>query len=318
MEQSIPAFGRWRRELVRNAGGAVTALAVGARDGAPAVVRSPSRRRLRRFLRNRPAAVSAVVVIVLLLAAIVGPLFAQDPTLVNLNNPLANPSGAHLLGTDDLGRDLFARVLDGGRVSFIVAFCATAIAVIPAGIFGVLAGYTRGIFDEIISRIFDILLAIPVLLLAIVIVSALGPSLSSLIVAIGISDIPRYGRLFRALTLEAKEREYVRSALVLGYSAPRVMIKHILPNIYLPVMIIATGNLGKVALAEASLSYLGVGVQPPQASWGNIISEGQPYLQYHPILALAPGIALSALTLAFSFVGDGLRDAFDVRDQAAG
>jgi peptide/nickel transport system permease protein len=181
-------------------------------------------------------------------------------------------------------------------------------------VLGIVAGYFGGILDDGLSRIFDILLAFPMLLLAIVVVAALGPSLTSVIIAIGISDVPRYGRLFRALTLELRDREFMRSAVALGYSKTRIILRHLLPNIYVPVLVIATGSMGKVALSESALSFLGVGVKPPQPSWGNIIAEGQPFLQYSPLIAVAPGVALTMLTIAFSFMGDGLRDAFDVRE----
>jgi peptide/nickel transport system permease protein len=289
-------------------------------DAPEAIAPVPPRRvsvRMRRFRQNRAAAVAGVIILILLVACVIGPFFAQDPTLVVVTDRFATPSAAHWLGTDDLGRDVLARILSGGRVAFLVAVLATAVAVIPACVLGIIAGYRGGLADDLFSRIFDVLLAIPSLLLGIIVVSALGPSLPSIIIAIGIADIPRYGRLFRALTLEAKEREYVASAVALGYSGLRISLRHILPNIYVPVMVIATSLMGRVALSEASLSFLGVGIQPPHASWGNMISEGQQFLQSSPILALAPGVALTILTLAFSFFGDGLRTAFDVREPGA-
>jgi peptide/nickel transport system permease protein len=273
--------------------------------------------RLRRFLANKPAVISAVILILMLLAVVIGPFFAQHPNVSDITAKLQGHSSAHFFGTDDFGRDILARVLVGGRVSFIVAFAATAVSVVGGGILGLIAGYWRGPVDDVISRIFDILLAFPMLLLAIVILAALGPSLPAEIIAIGVSDFPRYGRLVRAMTLEAKEREYVRSAVALGYSRRRIIIRHIIPNIYTGVLVVATGNMGKVALAEAALSFLGIGVQLPQASWGNMISEGQPFLQIAPLIALVAGIAITVMTICFAFLGDGLRDAFDIREAGA-
>lgn len=280
----------------------------------------PARRertRLRRFMASKPAVVSAVILILLLLAVVIGPFFTVDPNVANITGKLQGHSAAHWFGTDDFGRDVLARALLGGRVSFIVAFGATAVSVIGGGILGLLAGYWRGPIDDVISRIFDILLAFPMLLLAIVILAALGPSLASEIIAIGVSDFPRYGRLVRAMTLEAKEREYVRSAVTLGYSKRRIIGRHIIPNIYTGVLVVATGNMGKVALAEAALSFLGIGIQRPQPSWGNMISEGQAFLQIAPLIALVPGVAVTVMTICFAFTGDGLRDAFDIREAGA-
>ena len=284
----------------------------------PAVSRPRVRRfrtATRRFFRNYLATFSLIVVLLLLLASIIGPFLLPSPTHADVGNKLAMPSQEHLLGTDELGRDLLARILAGGRVSFFVAIMATVLSVVPAGILGITAGYFSGWVDGALGRTFDILLAVPTLLLTIVIVAAIGPTMTSIIVAISIADIPRYGRLFRALTMEVKETEFVKGAIALGYTNFRVAVHHILPNIYISIMVVATGHMGKVALAEGSLSFLGVGIQPPQASWGNIIAEGQHYLRYFPIIALSAGIALTAMTLAFAFVGDGLRDAFDVREQ---
>jgi peptide/nickel transport system permease protein len=275
---------------------------------------SMARGRLNRFLASKPAVVGLVVIIILFLATLIGPHFSQDPNVTHILDKFQSPSHEHRLGTDAVGRDILARVLLGGRVSFIVAFCATGLAVLLGGVLGVTAGYSRRWVDEGVSRVFDTLLAFPLLLLAIVILAALGPTMPAEILAIGISDTPRFGRLYRALTLEAKDREYVKSAKVLGYSRARIIFKHILPNIYVSVLVIATGNLGKTALAEAALSFLGIGVQRPTPSWGNMIADGRPYLQYAAWIALVPGIALTAFTLSFAFLGDGLRDAFDVRE----
>jgi peptide/nickel transport system permease protein len=278
---------------------------------------SRDRTPLRRFLSSKPAVVSAVILTLLLLAVIIGPFFTADPNVSDILAKLQGHSSAHFFGTDDFGRDILGRALLGGRISFIVAFAATAVAVIGGGVLGIVAGYWRGPADDVISRIFDILLAFPMLLLAIIILAALGPSLTAEIIAIGVSDFPRYGRLVRAMTLEAKEREYVRSAMVLGYSKRRILSRHIIPNIYSGVLVVATGNMGKVALAEAALSFLGIGIQRPQPSWGNMISEGQAFLQIAPAIALVPGIAVTVMAICFAFVGDGLRDAFDIREAGA-
>jgi peptide/nickel transport system permease protein len=278
------------------------------------ILRLSSGRVVRRILSNRAAVVAGSLLLLFLVACIVGPFFVDDPTIIHLNNRFADPSSDNILGTDHLGRDLLARLLSGGRVSFLVAIGATIAGLLPSLALGLAAGYFGGRVDEAVSRFIDVLLTIPTLLLAIIVVAVLGPSLPSLVVAIAIGDIPRYARLVRAITLEVKDREYVLSAVALGYSSFRVMLRHVLPNVYVPVIVIATGNMGRVALSEASLSFLGAGIQPPNASWGNMIAESQRFLQYSPLLAVIPGVALSAVTIGFSFLGDGLRDALDIRE----
>lgn len=288
---------------------------VGAETQPRRSIRAAFRSPLRRFSRNRSAVVGALALMVVGLAALLGPLVAPDPLHVNVALRLQPPgTEGHLLGTDALGRDILARVLDGGRVSLLVAIVSSVVALMPAMLIGVTAGYFRGFVDDALSRIFDVLLTFPTLLLAIIVVAALGPSLGSIIVAVGVAYVPRYGRLFRALTLATREREYIQAANALGYSDLRVAAIHILPNILLPVIVIAAGNMGRVALAEASLSFLGAGVQVPQPSWGNMIAEGQRFLQYYPWVALVPGVILTVVTVSFAFVGDGLRDAYDVKD----
>jgi peptide/nickel transport system permease protein len=273
-----------------------------------------SQRPVRRFLSNRAAVVAGVVIVLFALVSIIGPFVLGSGTRVGLGDRFAPASAEHLLGTDHLGRDLLTRIVEGGRVSLTVAVFATFLGLVPALALGMAAGYFGGFVDDALSRTFEIIQTFPTLLLALVFVQVLGPSLSSLIIAIAIADMPKYARLVRALTLEVRTREYIASATSLGYSAFRIMGRHILPNVYVPVIVIATGSMGNVALAEAALSFLGAGIQPPDPSWGNIVSESQRYLQYYPLLALVPGIALSILTVAFVFFGDGLRDALDVRE----
>lgn len=272
---------------------------------------------LRRFMGNRLGVVSVVWLAVIVLAAAFGPFVAQDPNHVDVLNRFAAPSWEHPFGTDQLGRDLFARVLAGGRVSLATAFLATAAAMLVGFALGMFTGYRGGMIDEVLSRIFDILTTFPTLLLGIVIVVALGPSLTSVIIAVAASYVPLYGRLFRAGTIEVKNQEYVHGVVALGFHPVRIAVRHVLPNIIVPILVIAAGAMGRVALAEASLSFLGAGVQPPRASWGNMMAEGQPFLQIYPWFPVIPGTILTSVTIAFSFVGDALRDAFDLRASTA-
>jgi ABC-type dipeptide/oligopeptide/nickel transport system permease subunit len=268
----------------------------------------------RRFVHNAPGMTGAILVVLIALAGLIGPSFTGDPNLANVLDKLAPPSAAHPLGTDQLGRDLLARVLIGARVALLVSVAATALGLAIAMTLGVVAGYFGGILDEILSRAFDVIVTFPMILLGVLIVVALGPSLPAVCLAIGIAVTPRYGRQFRVLTKSVVQREYVQAGKAQGYSSLRMIARHVLPNIMLPIAVIAAGNMGRLAVAEASLSYLGAGIRPPDASWGNMISEGQQYLQTSPGLAVFPGIALCLLAIAFSFVGDALRDAFDLTE----
>jgi peptide/nickel transport system permease protein len=269
---------------------------------------------LRRFVGNVPGVASAVVIVLMVLTAIIGPYFAPDPNMADVLNSLAPPSWAHWLGTDDLGRDVIARLLRGARVALIVSIAASALAILIAMFLGVIAGYFGGIVDDLLSRVFDVIVTFPMILLAVLIVVALGPSLIAVCIAIAAAVTPRYGRQFRVLTKSVAQREYVQAVIAQGYNPVRIIVRHVLPNIMLPIAVIAAGNMGRLAVAEASLSYLGAGVRPPDASWGNMISEGQEFLQTAPGLAVFPGIALCVLAIAFSFVGDALRDAFDLTE----
>jgi peptide/nickel transport system permease protein len=268
----------------------------------------------RRFMKNRLGVISLIWLLFVALASIFGPLLTHDPNYADVSSLLKPPSWEHPFGTDHIGRDMLARILMGGRVSLTTAIVATLLALVAGFLLGATTGYVGGSVDELLSRIFDILTTFPTLLLGILVVVILGPSLTSVIIAVAISYVPIYGRLFRAGTLGAKKQEYVLGVVALGISPVRVMIGHILPNIMIPVLVIATGNMGRAALAEASLSFIGAGVQPPDASWGNMMAAGQPFLQIFPWYAVIPGTILTSITVAFSFVGDALRDAFDLRE----
>lgn len=268
----------------------------------------------RRFVRNVPGVLGAIVVVLIALAAAIGPSFAADPNLADVLHKLASPSSAHLFGTDDLGRDVLARTLVGGRVALEVSVLATLLGMAIAMLLGVAAGYFGGILDELLSRAFDVIVTFPMILLAVLIVVALGPSVTAVCIAISIVVVPRYGRQFRVLTKACVQREFVQAVVAQGYSSIRIIARHVVPNIILPIAVIALGNMGRLAVAEASLSYLGAGVQAPKASWGNMIADGQQYLQHSPWIALFPGGALCIMAIAFSFVGDALRDAYDLSE----
>jgi peptide/nickel transport system permease protein len=288
---------------------------IGANDydliGQPAATKRFLSGGRRRFVQNIPGVVSLGIIVLFLLVAIFAPLFTLDPNRTNLLDAL---SDSGIAGTDPLGRDLFARVVEGSRVALFVSLVATALGMFMAMILGVAAGYFGGAVDEILSRIFDVILTFPMILLGVLIVLAIGPSLLTVSIAIAIAIMPRYGRQFRAQTLSCVQREYVQAVRAQGYSSIRIIVRHVLPNVWLPVTVLAAGNMGKVAVSEASLSYLGAGVEAPNASWGNMISEGQAYLQTNPGIVLWPGFALLILAICFSFVGDALRDAFDLTE----
>jgi peptide/nickel transport system permease protein len=267
----------------------------------------------RRFRRNPVGVIAAGWLIVVFLAVIVGPYFTVDPNSIDLFHRLSRPSWHHIFGTDELGRDSFARALEGGRATLTVALLATAIPFAIGMVLGTIAGYRRGITDEFLTRFFDVLITFPALIFGIILAAALHPSEKSEIIALSITQIALYARLFRAGVLSAKQTDYAQSAISLGFRPIRVIVRHIIPNIVLPIVVVAASHIGILAIAEASLSFLGAGIQPPAASLGNIISDGQQYLQTAPWLALIPGVILTTIAASFSFVADAMRDAFDVQ-----
>jgi ABC-type dipeptide/oligopeptide/nickel transport system permease subunit len=271
----------------------------------------------RRFRRNRVGMLCASWLVLVILAVLIGPYFAVDPNKIDLFHRLAAPSRHHIFGTDELGRDLFSRVLEGGRATLTVALLATVIPFVIGMILGTIAGYRRGVLDEVLTRLFDVLITFPALIFGIILAAAMHPSEESEIIALSITQIALYARLFRAGVLSAKQTDYVQSAISLGFRPIRVVLRHIIPNIVLPVVVVAASHIGILAIAEASLSFLGAGIQPPAASLGNIISDGQQFLQTAPWMALIPGVILTTIAAAFSFVADNLRDAFDVQQPVA-
>jgi peptide/nickel transport system permease protein len=253
-----------------------------------------------------------------LLAAIAGPwLIASDPATQLLALRLAPPSLAHPSGLDELGRDILARVLAGARISFLVG---TTVVVASAAIgtaLGAMAGYFGGVFDEVISRIIDILLAFPGLLLAIALVAVLGPSLANVLLALSSIGWVGYARLVRGQVLRARELEYVQAARALGATTARILLRHIVPAALPAVLVQASLGMAGAIIGESSLSFLGLGVQPPTPSWGTMLSGGRAHILDAPHLTIFPGLAIASLVLGLNFLGDGLRDRIDPRNTKA-
>ena len=270
---------------------------------------------LRRLLRTYPrvAVASALLLLLVLVTALAPWIALHDPIATDPSNALLGPSGAHPLGTDELGRDLFARVIWGSRVSLPVAFVAVAVGLLIGGAIGLAAGYLGGPTDLLLMRVVDAILAFPALILAIAIVAVLGPGLRNAMIAIGIVQIPVYARLMRAQVLTLKSLDFVAAVRALGASPARLIIYHFVPNLLNPLIIQISLSAAAAMLAEATLSFLGLGAQPPTPDWGYMLYTGARYLNNDPWLALGPGVAVSVAVFAFNWLGDALRDALDPR-----
>ena len=269
---------------------------------------------LRRLLRRPAAMIGLVVVVIFIVAAVAAPLIAPyDPIATSFSAVRKAPSAAHWLGTDEIGRDVLSRVIYGARASLLAGVVSVLISLsigIPAGL---LAGYAGGAVDLLISRMTDALLACPFLILAIALAAFLGPSLSNAMIAIGISATPVFIRLTRATTLAIKAEDFVLAARAIGNSPLRIALRHVLPNIVPPLLVQATLAIAAAVIAEASLSFLGLGQQPPQPSWGSMLNTAKNYIDNAPWMAIWPGLSIFLLVLSFNVVGDGLRDALDPR-----
>ena len=260
--------------------------------------------------------VGAVIVSVAVLAAVFGPLLVPyDPASQELALRLEGPTGLHWFGLDELGRDIFARVLAGARISLLVGIVVVGVASAIGIALGSIAGYFGGRIDELISRIVDILLAFPGLLLAIALVAVLGPSLTNVVLALSLIGWVGYARLVRGQVLRAREFDFVQAARALGATTPRILARHIIPTTLPAVSVQATLGMGGAVLAEAALSFLGLGVQPPTPSWGTMLNYGRGHLLDAPHLTIFPGLAIAILVLGFNFLGDGLRDLLDPATQ---
>jgi peptide/nickel transport system permease protein len=258
--------------------------------------------------------VGALILLALIAMTIAAPwIEPYDPIGVAPRIARQGPSSAHWFGTDQYGRDVLSRVIDGAHISLEMGLAAVFISVVFGTIMGLIAGYSEGIVDSLIMRFVDMLLAFPGILLALAIVAALGASLSNVILAVGIGTIPVYARVVRGTVLSTKQEPYVDAARVIGCSDMRVTLRHILPNITAPVLVLATIGVAYSILNGSALSFLGLGVTAPTAEWGLMVSEGRSYLRDAWWMTTAPGLALAVTVLAMNLVGDGLRDAFDPR-----
>lgn len=268
----------------------------------------------RSLTANRTALVSMVFVVVLALIAVFGPyLTPYNPIETNMANALKSPSVDHWFGTDQLGMDIFSRVIAGTRVSLTVGLLAVSIAMTVGVLLGSIAGYAGGWIDGVIMRVMDMMLAIPSILLAITLMAALGKGIDKAVIAIGLVSIPEYARIVRGSILSIKENDYVAAARVVGNSDLRIVFRHILPNALSVIIVRGTLGISSAVLDTAALGFLGMGVQPPQAEWGDMLGRARSFIFQAPHTLIFPGMAITLTVLAFNLLGDGMRDALDPR-----
>lgn len=269
---------------------------------------------LHRVKRNRIGALGGILALTILAIALLAPVIApHDPNEMFIMNRMEAPSSLHPMGTDRFGRDGLSRVLYGTRVSLWVGITSVGIGVAGGLVFGLISGYYGGSWDYVIMRLMDVLFAFPSILLALVVIALLGPSLVNTMIAIGITYIPIFTRIVRASVLSAREQDYVQAAITLGIKDSRLLRVHILPNILAPIIVQASVALSGAILTEATLSFLGLGIQPPTASWGSMLSESRRYMELAPWTTIFPALAIMVTVLSFNLFGDGLRDALDPR-----
>ncbi len=309
------------RPGVGAAAGAAAEVPAGNRGGAIAGAAAPRSRSLwsdawRRFRRHRPALFSLVALLLIAVGAAVGPLLLPyDPERIDFRAKSEPPSLAHPMGTDELGRDQLVRVLAGGRISLAVALAAVGVAITVGVAVGAVAGYAGGWLDNALMRLVDVFYSMPGLFVIILLLTLLGPSFWTIVAAIGVLRWMGTARLVRASFLSLKEQDFVEAARAVGVGAPRIVVRHILPNALSPIIVAATLGIAGAILTESALSFLGVGFQPPTATWGRMLEEAQSVVvsQGHWWRGFFPGLMIFVTVLAVNFVGDGLRDAVDTR-----
>jgi peptide/nickel transport system permease protein len=272
---------------------------------------APARAAWRRFARHRLALVSLIVFVGVVVIALFAPLLSGASPTAMTSSPLLPPSSAHLMGTDSLGRDLWARVASGARISLEVGFASQLIALVIGVTVGACAGFYRGFVETILMRITDVMLSLPALLFALLLLALLGASVKVVVLALGLSMWPVIARIERGQVLQVMNKEYVEAAYAAGCSNLRVLRHHVLPNTLGPVAVQATFGVSQAIFAEAFLAFLGLGAQPPTPSWGRLLTEGYEYIRTSPHLIVFPAVAISLTLLAINFIGDGLRDALD-------
>ena len=268
-----------------------------------------------RFRKNKLAMAGLFLLLLMMLAILAAPLYVPYEQVVkqNIVGKFTPPCAEYWFGTDQFGRDLFARIVYGGRISLFMGLAVVAISFVAGCALGGAAGYFGGKVDSVIMRIVDMFMAIPAMLLSMAVVAALGTGVDKLLVALSISQIPRFTRVVRSSIMTLRNQEFVEAAKCCGTSSARISLKHILPNGMGPVIVSATLTLGQVILSIASLGFLGIGVSSPTPEWGTILSENKVHIRYYPYLGLIPGICIALAVMAVNFIGDGLRDALDPR-----
>lgn len=268
---------------------------------------------VKRFLKHKLAVIGLIVFCLIILSAILAPIISPSDPYAISGDFAAKPSDAHLLGTDQVGRDLLSRLIYASRVSLSVGVGAVAIYVVIGTVLGAMAGYFGKWVDMVIMRITDVFMSFPYLMVILVLVSIMGPDLFNIIVVLGVLGWPAIARIVRGSVLSIKEMDYIKAGIALGYSTPKIVFQHILPNCMAPILVNATFGIAQAIIMEASLSFLGMGVQPPTASWGNMLTEAQSLtvLSSQPWLWIPPGLMILLAVLSINFMGDGLRDAMD-------
>jgi len=268
----------------------------------------------RRLFSRKLVVVADSLVLFFIIAAVFAPfLTPYGPYQQDLSNVLTKPTTAHWLGTDRSGRDVLTRILYGARTSLAIGVVSVAIAAVMGTLLGLISGYYGGLVNMVLSRIIDMMMSIPSLMLALALALVFGRNMGSLMIMLGISTVPTYTRLMNVQVLSIKNADYIMAEKVLGAGNIRILFTHILPNCLSPIIVLLTANIGMTILAESSLSFLGMGVNPPTASWGGMVSDGTTQLLINPVFALAPGICIMLLVFGFNVLGDGLRDALDPR-----